>query len=315
MALATERATDPEVAVIGAGPAGLAAALYAGRARLATVVLERGASGGQASTTHLIENYPGFPEGISGPDLMQRTEQQARRFGAEFRCAEVRGVMRDEGDAGFVIDSNEGEVRAPAVIVATGTEPVRLGVPGEDRLRGAGVSYCATCDGAFFRDKHVLVIGGGDSAIVEALFLTRFASRVTVVHRRDELRATKVVREDAFRNPKIDFAWNSVVDEILGGEKVEGVVLKDTRTGERRRMDADGVFVAIGSRPDTRFVADLADLDQRGYILTDDRMRTRTGGLFAAGDVRSKTVRQVVTAVADGAIAAVEAEKHISGRG
>lgn len=315
MALATERATDPEVAVIGAGPAGLAAALYAGRARLATVVLERGASGGQASTTHLIENYPGFPEGISGPDLMQRTEQQARRFGAEFRCAEVRGVMRDEGDAGFIIDSNEGEVRAPAVIVATGTEPVRLGVPGEDRLRGAGVSYCATCDGAFFRDKHVLVIGGGDSAIVEALFLTRFASRVTVVHRRDELRATKVVREDAFRNPKIDFAWNSVVDEILGGEKVEGVVLKDTRTGERRRMDADGVFVAIGSRPDTRFVADLADLDQRGYILTDDRMRTRTGGLFAAGDVRSKTVRQVVTAVADGAIAAVEAEKHISGRG
>lgn len=305
--------TNPEVVVIGAGPAGLAAALYAGRARLATVVLERGAAGGQASTTHLIENYPGFPEGITGPDLMQRMEQQARRFGAEFRYAEVRALATGEDGGGFLISTSDGDLRAPAVIVATGTEPVRLGVPGEDRLRGAGVSYCATCDGAFFRDKHVLVVGGGDSALVEALFLTRFASRVTVVHRRDELRATKVVQEDAFKNPKIGFAWNSVVDEILGADRVEGVILKDTRTGEKRRLDADGVFVAIGSRPDTGFVAGLADLDPQGYILTDDRMRTRTRGLFAAGDVRAKTVRQVVTAVADGAVAAVEAERHISG--
>ncbi|MDI6638954.1 MAG: thioredoxin reductase [Bacillota bacterium] len=305
--------TNPEVVVIGAGPAGLAAALYAGRARLATVVLERGAAGGQASTTHLIENYPGFPEGITGPDLMQRMEQQARRFGAEFRYAEVRALATGEDGRGFLISTSDGDLRAPAVIVATGTEPVRLGVPGEDRLRGAGVSYCATCDGAFFRDKHVLVVGGGDSALVEALFLTRFASRVTVVHRRDELRATKVVQEDAFKNPKIGFAWNSVVDEILGADRVEGVILKDTRTGEKRRLDADGVFVAIGSRPDTGFVAGLADLDPQGYILTDDRMRTRTRGLFAAGDVRAKTVRQVVTAVADGAVAAVEAERHISG--
>ncbi|MBC7082739.1 MAG: thioredoxin-disulfide reductase [Firmicutes bacterium] len=313
MALPDRTTTNPEVVVIGAGPAGLAAALYAGRARLATVVLERGAAGGQASTTHLIENYPGFPEGITGPDLMQRMEQQARRFGAEFRYAEVRALATGEDGGGFLISTSDGDLRAPAVIVATGTEPVRLGVPGEDRLRGAGVSYCATCDGAFFRDKHVLVVGGGDSALVEALFLTRFASRVTVVHRRDELRATKVVQEDAFKNPKIGFAWNSVVDEILGADRVEGVILKDTRTGEKRRLDADGVFVAIGSRPDTGFVAGLADLDPQGYILTDDRMRTRTRGLFAAGDVRAKTVRQVVTAVADGAVAAVEAERHISG--
>ncbi|MEW6106270.1 MAG: thioredoxin-disulfide reductase [Bacillota bacterium] len=305
--------TNPEVVVIGAGPAGLAAALYAGRARLATVVIERGAAGGQASTTHLIENYPGFPEGITGPDLMQRMEQQARRFGAEFRYAEVRALATGEDDGGFLISTSEGDLRAPAVIVATGTEPVRLGVPGEDRLRGSGVSYCATCDGAFFRDKHVLVVGGGDSAIVEALFLTRFASRVTVVHRRDELRATKVVQEDAFKNPKIGFVWNSVVDEILGVDRVEGVILRDTRTDEKRRLDADGVFVAIGSRPDTGFVAGLVDLDPQGYIVTDDRMRTRTRGLFAAGDVRAKTVRQVVTAVADGAMAAVEAERHISG--
>lgn len=299
--------------MIGAGPAGLAAALYAGRARLSTIVLERGATGGQAATTHLIENYPGFPEGIAGPDLMQRMEQQARKFGADFRYADVRGIAKSDG--GILIHSGEGDIHASAVIVATGTEPVRLGVPGEDRLRGAGVSYCATCDGAFFRDKHVLVIGGGDSAIVEAIFLTRFASRVTVVHRREELRATKVLQEDAFKNTRIGFAWNSVVDEILGAEKVDGVVLKDTKTGDKRRIDADGVFIAIGSRPDTEFLSDLVDRDPRGYVLTDDRMRTRTEGLFAAGDIRSKSVRQVVTAVGDGAIAAVEAEKHIAFKG
>jgi thioredoxin reductase (NADPH) len=304
---------DFEVIVIGAGPAGLAAALYAGRARLATVVVERAIVGGQASTTHLIENYPGFPDGISGPDLMERMERQARKFGAEWRAADVRAVVASQDTRGFVVHTSEGELRAAAVIVATGTEPVRLGVPGEDRLRGSGVSYCATCDGAFFRDRRVLVVGGGDSAIVEALFLTRFASRVTVVHRRGELRATKVVQEDAFKNPRIDFAWYSVVDEILGEDKVEGVIVKDVRTGERRRLEADGVFVAVGSRPDTGFIAPLADLDPQGYILTDDRMRTRTPGVFAAGDARAKAVRQIVTAVADGAIAAIEAERHISG--
>ncbi len=308
--MGTNAATNPEVVVVGAGPAGLAAALYAGRARLVTVVLERGAAGGQATTTHLIENYPGFPEGVSGADLAQKMEQQARRFGADFRYADVRGI--DTTDEGLVVRSSEGDMRAGAVIIATGTEPVRLGVPGEERLRGAGVSYCATCDAAFFRDRRVLVVGGGDSAIVEALFLARFASLVTVVHRRDELRATKVLQEDAFRNGKIAFEWNSVVEEILGAQKVEAVVLRDTKTGTKRRVDADAVFVAIGSRPDTEFLGALVDRDPQGYVITDDRMRTRTEGIFAAGDVRSKSVRQVVTAVGDGAIAAVEAERYVA---
>jgi len=304
---------DAEVVIIGAGPAGLAAALYAGRARLSTVVLERGAAGGQAVTTHLIENYPGFPDGISGPDLMQKMEQQARGFGAKFHYAEVVGIEKSD-DRGFLIRSSEADILARAAIIATGTEPVRLNVPGEDRLRGSGVSYCATCDGAFFRDKRVLVVGGGDTSIVEALFLTRFASRVTVVHRRGELRATKILQEEAFGNPKIEFAWHCVVVEILGKDTVDGAVLKDVRTGDERPVDAEGIFIAVGSRADTGFAASLVDLDPRGYVLTDERMRTRTPGVFACGDVRSKSLRQVVTAVADGATAAVEAEKHLAGR-
>lgn len=306
-----------DVAIIGAGPAGLSAALYAGRAKLSTVVIEQGAAGGQAATTHWIENYPGFPEGISGPDLMQRMEEQARKFDAEFACTAVNSVSRDDRGY-FSVISGEGNHTVRTVIVATGTIPRSLGVPGEDKLRGMGVSYCATCDGPFFRGKEVLVIGGGDSAIVEALFLAKFASRVTVVHRRGELRATKAVQDDAFANPKIEFHWNSVATEILGDSKVEGVMLKDVRTGDTRLVKADGVFVAIGSRPDTHFIETktMVDTDERGYILTDDRMRTRTPGLLAAGDVRAKSLRQVVTAVSDGAIAAVEAEKHLfeSGR-
>lgn len=304
-----------EVVIVGAGPAGLAAALYAGRARLAAIVVERAAAGGQAGTTHLIENYPGFPEGIPGPDLVQRMEEQARKFGASFLSARATEVSRAIGTGGgFLVRTTEGDLRSEAVIVATGTEPVRLGVPGEDRLRGSGVSYCATCDGPFFRDKRVLVVGGGDSALVEALFLARFASRVTVVHRRDALRATRVLQEDALANGKIGFELNAVVDEIVGDRTVEGAILRDTRTGAQKRLDADGVFVAIGSRPDAAFVADLVERDPDGYVVTDDRMRTRTSGLFAAGDVRAKSLRQVVTAVGDGAIAAVEAERHVSER-
>lgn len=302
---------DKDVAIIGAGPAGLSAALYAGRARLSTVVIEQGVSGGQAATTHWIENYPGFPEGIPGPDLMQRMEEQARKFDAEFIYTAVSSVSQDS-KGGFSVISGEGELTARTVIVATGTIPMSLGVPGEDKLRGMGVSYCATCDGPFFREKEVLIIGGGDSAIVEALFLTKFASRVTVVHRRGELRATKVLQDDAFSNPKIQFCWHSVVSEILGENKVEGVIVKDVRTGDTRLVEADGIFVAIGSRPDTEFVKSMVDTDARGYIVTDDRMRTRTPGLLAAGDVRAKSLRQVVTAVSDGAIAAVEAGEHLS---
>ena len=311
MTLRLQEGKDKDVAIIGAGPAGLSAALYAGRAKLSTVVIEQGVSGGQAATTHWIENYPGFPEGISGPELMQRMEEQARKFDAEFIYTAVSSVSRD-GKGRLSVVSGEGELTAGAVIVATGTLPESLGVPGEDKLRGVGVSYCATCDGPFFRQKEVLIVGGGDSAIVEALFLTKFASRVTVVHRRGELRATKVLQDDAFSNPKIEFRWHSVVSEVLGESKVEGVVLRDVRTGDTRLVEADGIFVAIGSRPDTRFIETMAETDERGYVLTDDRMRTSTPGLFAAGDVRAKSLRQVVTAVSDGAIAAIEAEKHLS---
>ena len=305
---------DLDVAIIGAGPAGLSAALYAGRAKLSTVVVEQGASGGQAATTHWIENYPGFPQGISGPELMQRMEQQAREFDAEFTYATVNSISRDEHGQ-FSVISSEGEFIARTVIVATGTIPAGLGVPGEDKFRGLGVSYCATCDGPFFRGKEVLVIGGGDSAIVEALFLTKFATSVTVVHRRGELRATKVLQDDAFNNPKIKFAWHCLGSEILGESKVDKVVLRDVRTNDTRALQADGVFVAIGSRPNTEFMQSMVDTDTRGYIITDDRMRTRTPGLMAAGDVRAKSLRQVVTATSDGAIAAVEAEKYISESG
>jgi len=302
---------DMDVAVIGAGPAGLSAALYAGRAKLSTVVIEQGAPGGQAATTHWIENYPGFPEGISGPDLMQRMEEQARKFDVEFVYAGVNSISRDSRGY-FSVISDESEYTAKTVIVATGTIPRKLGVSGEDKLRGMGVSYCATCDGPFFRGKEVLVVGGGDSAIVEALFLAKFASRVTVVHRRGELRATKALQDDAFTNPRIGFYWHSVVSEILGDSKVEGIMIKDVRTGDAKLVEADGIFVAIGSRPDTKFIETMVDTDERGYILTDDRMRTRTPGLLAAGDVRAKSLRQVVTAVSDGAIAAVEAERYMS---
>lgn len=311
MALQLHEGKDIDVAVIGAGPAGLSSALYAGRAKLSTLVAEQGVPGGQAATTHWIENYPGFPEGISGPDLMQRMDEQARKFGAEFIYAPVDNITSDN-DSCFSVVTAEGEFRARTVIIATGTMPQSLGIPGEDKFRGVGVSYCATCDGPFFREKEVVVVGGGDSAIVEALFLTKFAALVTVVHRRGELRATKVLQDDAFSNPKIRFAWHSVAGEILGEGKVNGVVVKDVRTGNTRVIPADGIFVAIGSRPDTRFAEDMVDTDERGYIITDDRMRTRTPGLLAAGDVRAKSLRQVVTATADGAIAAVEAEKYIS---
>jgi thioredoxin reductase (NADPH) len=300
-----------DVIVIGAGPSGLSASLYAGRAKLSTIVIEKGVPGGLAATTHWIENYPGFPEGISGSDLMQKMVEQVERFGSEFVYSSVNSVSTDNKSY-FSVASDSGVFTSKAVIISTGTNPLNLDVPGEDRLRGLGVSYCATCDGPFFRGKDLLVIGGGDSAIAEALFLTRFASKVTVVHRRDQLRAAKSIQDHAFNNPKIEFRWDSVVNEILGEAKVEGAVLKDVRTGRVESIKTDGIFVAIGSRPDTGFIKVKVDKDERGYILTDERMRTPTLGLFAAGDVRAKSLRQVVTAVSDGAIAAVEAEQYLA---
>ena len=230
-------------------------------------------------------------------------------FHSTFRETVNSILQKDNGY--FLINTNEKDIYTKTVIVATGTIAKNLGIPGEDRLKGVGISYCATCDGPFFRDKEVLVIGGGDSAIVEALFLTRFASKVTVIHRRGELRATKVLQDDAFKNPKIEFSWHSVVSKFQGETKLEGAVIKDVRTDNTKLIKADGIFIAIGSNPDTQFVKGMVDTDARGYIITDGKMKTITPGLFAAGDVRSKSLRQVVTAVSDGAIAAVEAGGYL----
>lgn len=298
-----------DLIIIGGGPAGLTAGIYAGRAKLDVLLLERGMPGGLAATTEVIENYPGFPGGIAGPELMGQMLAQAQRFGLEVKSAAVEKVRCVDGE--FVILAEEETFRSRAVILATGAEPQLLQVPGEERLRGRGVSYCATCDGAFFRDKTVAVVGGGDAAVEEAVFLTRFANKVLLIHRRGELRATKVVQDKAKRNPRIEFVWHSIVEEILGADAVEGVRVRDVRTGETRVLDVAGVFIYVGQKPASHLVEELAELDSRGYVLTDEQMQTRCPGLFAAGDVRKKLLRQVVTAVADGAIAAVAAEKYV----
>jgi len=297
-----------DLVIIGGGPAGLAAGLYAGRADLPTVLLEKAMTGGLAATTDHIENYPGFPAGIGGMELMAQMEEQARKFGVEIRNAQVNELVK-EGD-GFTVRTDDGDWAAGTVLLATGATPSRLGVPGEEEFMGRGVSFCATCDGAFFRDQVVVVVGGGDAAVEEAMFLTRFASRVFIVHRRGELRATRVIQDRAFKNSRLEFVWFSTVQAIRGGGKVEEVVVKDVRSGEEKVLAAAGVFIYVGNRPNSDLVAGLAALDERGYVETDAEMHTSVPGLFAAGDVRRKTLRQVVTAVADGAVAGVAAEKY-----
>jgi thioredoxin reductase (NADPH) len=300
---------EVEVLVVGGGPAGLAAGLYAGRARLATALVEKGFTGGQAATTDQVENYPGFPEGISGTELTERMTAQAKRLGVEVLMADVRG-LRQEGQR-WVLETDGEPVAGRAVIIATGAAGKKLGCPGETRLTGKGVSYCATCDGAFFRDQRVHVVGGGDSAVVEALFLTRFAESVTLVHRRNELRATKVLQEEILRHPKVKFAWEAQVAEVEGDSRVEALRLR-YRDGREERQETDGVFIYVGTEPNTGWLGEGFPLDERGYLATDDRMRLPAPGVFAAGDVRRKSLRQIVTAVADGAIAAVEAVDYLT---
>ncbi|WP_406677291.1 thioredoxin-disulfide reductase [Moorella sp. ACPs] len=300
-----------DLLIIGGGPAGLTAALYGARGGLDTVVLEMGAPGGQAGLTDRIENYPGFPEGINGMELAMKFAEQAKRFGARIEMATVQGVeLNGEIKKAF---TGSGEFKSRAVIIASGAHPRPLGVPGEEEFRGRGVSYCATCDGAFFRDKKVAVVGGGDSAVEEALFLTRFASQVTIIHRRDALRATKVLQERARDNPKISFCWNTVVTRIKGGEKVDSLELKDVKSGVAREEAFDGVFIFIGMEPNTDFLKGALTLDPQGYIVTRDNLATSIPGVFAAGDVRSKDFRQVSTAVGDGAVAAMAAERYLAG--
>ena len=298
-----------DVAIIGAGPAGLSAGVYASRAKLSTVIIEKMFPGGQAAITDKIENYPGFAEGIGGEELTDNIKYQAEKFGADFINGDVDKI--EKLDNKFIIHMQEEKLEAKTVILAMGAEPRQIGVKGETEFVGRGVSYCATCDGAFYTDKPIVMVGGGDTAIEEAMYLTRFASSIHVIHRRDELRATKILQERALKNDKIKFIWDSVVEQIKGEDAVEEVVVKNVKTGELSSVFVDGVFVAIGYTPKTDFVKDLIKLDNQGYIITDDHMKTGIPGLFAAGDLRQKSLRQVVTAVSDGAIAAVEAGRYI----
>jgi thioredoxin reductase (NADPH) len=297
------------VVVIGSGPAGLTAAVYAARANLAPLVLAGGLYGGQLMLTTDVENYPGFPEGILGPELMTKIREQAERFGARILDIDATGV--DFTTKRLVVSTSDEVYRAETVIVATGASARWLGVPGEDLLRGRGVSTCATCDGAFFKERHIVVVGGGDSAMEEALFLTRFGRRVTVVHRRDGLRASKIMAERAHANPKIDFMWNTVVEGVLGEERVTGLRLRSLLDESLFDFDCDAVFVAIGHTPNTEIFRGQLDLDSAGYILSPDGTMTSAEGVFVAGDVYDHRYRQAITAAGSGCRAAMDAERYL----
>jgi len=300
---------DYDLLIAGGGPAGLTAGLYAARAKLLTLLVEKMAPGGQAASAYMIENYPGFPEGILGPDLMKAMENQAQRFGLEIMTGEV-SQLTSHGQLWEVAQEGR-KITAKAVIVATGVEPAKLGIPGEEELKGRGVSYCATCDGPFFGDQDIGVIGGGDSAVDEALYLTRFARRVYIIHRRNALRAEKILQERAFQNEKIEILWDNVVTKVVGGAGVEALELKNVKTQERRILKVSGVFFYVGLKPNTGFLREIVKMDEGGYVITDENMATSAPGVFAAGDVRQKLLRQVTTAVGDGATAAFAVERYL----
>lgn len=299
-----------ELVIIGAGPAGLTAGLYAARAAIDTVLIERSMPGGQAASTDRIDNYPGFPGGIGGFELSKKMADQAKEFGCEIIYSDVESIERDEN--AFIIKHLSGEITAKTVIVATGAKPIMLGIKGEQEFHGRGVSYCATCDGAFFKDKKIAVIGGGNAAVEEALFLTKFASKVYIVHRRDQLRAAKLAQKKAFENSKIEFIWDSVLGEIKGDKTVEKVIVKNVKTGEESELSVDGVFVYIGTQANSDLLRGLVDLDERGYVIAAEDTVTKVPGLYVAGDLRKKPIKQVVTAAADGAVAAMQAEKYLA---
>jgi thioredoxin reductase (NADPH) len=298
-----------QVVIVGSGPAGLTAAVYAARSLLSPLVITGNALGGQAASSSEIENYPGFPNGISGAELMQLMQQQAERFGARIEMDEVEQV--DLRQHPFVVKTYGTTYQTQTLIVATGVAPRLLGVPGEAKFKGRGVSYCATCDGFFYQGKTVVVVGGGDSAVNEALYLTRFAHKVYIVHRRDQLRAQKITQQRAFADPKIEPVWNAVVTEVLGDETVTGVRIKDVQNGAERIIAADGMFSYVGNIPNTRSFAGQLEMDEQGYIVTDRRTHTSVAGVFAAGDVQERTLKQVSTAVGSGAMAAIEAGEFL----
>ena len=300
-----------DVIVIGAGPGGLTAAIYLARGGLKTIILEKFSPGGQVITTTQVENYPGFPEGIYGSELIAKIEKQVRLLGIEIKTPfEVKQII-DKKDKKIVKGETE-ELEAKALIIATGARYKTLGVPGEERLIGKGVSYCGTCDAPFFRNLEVAVVGGGDVALVEALHIAKFASRVFLIHRRDQLRAQEILQEKAFKNKKIEFIWNTVVKEIKGDNKVEGLILENVKDGRIHELKVEGCFIFIGMQPNSELVKDLVELDEDGYIVTDKYCRTSIEGIFAVGDVRNSPFKQIAIAVGDGAIAALSAERYLS---
>ncbi len=298
-----------EVIVIGGGPAGLTAGLYASRAGLRTLLLERGLFGGQIVNARRIDNYPGFPEGIAGLELAELMHQQAKKYGLETMNAEATGVKKEANS--FIISTTTHEFESRAVIIAAGSEHRRLKVPGEERLLGRGVSFCATCDGFLFRDLDVAVVGGGDTALTDAIELSEHASNVYVIHRRDQLRATETLQKQASRRKGIKFMWNTVVEEIVGEDSVTGLRLRNVKTGRESILDVAGVFVAIGLEPNTVRFANIVGLDETRHIITNELMETTTRGIFAAGDIRTNSPRQVCSAVGDGATAALSAFRYL----
>ena len=312
--MSAERPETYDIAVIGAGGAGLTAALYGARARRRTAVFERLMTGGQIATTELVENYPGFPQGINGADFAMNLVQQVGRFGAELRYEDVQSVEPRPG-APFRIETSEGAYEAHAVIATVGADYNKLGVPGEDEFIGRGVSYCATCDAAFFQNQEAVVVGGGDAAFDEALFTARHVSKVWLVHRRDTFRASALLQERVFANPKIEIVRNTVVDRIVGSDGVEGAELRNVQTGEVRTLPVSAVFIFIGQTPNSHLLKGLVELDEGGHARVDLRMRTTVPGLFVAGDLRVEAARQLVSACGDGATAALAAEAYLAEAG
>ena len=298
-----------DLIIIGAGPAGLTAGLYAARARLKTVLLEKLAPGGQVLLTDWLENYPGFPEGISGFELMDRMKRQAERFGLVIENQNVSRLELTQGKK--VVITDKGSLKTKALILTSGATPRQLGIEGEELLTGRGISYCATCDGPFYRDQEVALIGGGDTAVEEAIFLTRFAAKIHLIHRRDELRATKLLRERVVAQEKVHILWDTVPTRIVGDSEVKGIDLKNVKTGELTHLPVKGVFIFIGYIPNTELVRGQLDLDESGFVKTDNDMQTSVPGVFAAGDIRSKILRQVATAVGEGATAAFAVERYL----
>lgn len=301
-----------DIIIIGGGPAGLTAGLYAARGRMNALLLESFVIAGQVTMTEMIENYPGV-EKITGLDLISAFKKQVEMFGLECRQATVKGISRskEEGMPVWLVEDENGVRKTLSVIVASGARPRKLQVPGEEELFGKGVSYCATCDGAFFRDKNIVVVGGGDTAVEEALFLTRFGKKVTLIHRRDRLRAAKILQERAFSSKKMEFVWNSAVEGIIGGEKVEKIKVKNLKTGEKDDISCDGVFLYIGWHPNTDFLKGTVELDEKDRIIVDNEMKTSQEGIFAGGDCCKKHLHQIITACGDGAVAAFSAQRYV----